>query len=515
MANKQTKKIKKTELSIAALILIGILAVVNFASYQAFYRFDITQNKDYSISPISKRTVRNLDDIVWIKVYFSRNLPNEFLSLRQDVRDILDEYKNYANGKIKVEFIDPASDDKLEREVRLKGIPQLQFQVYRHDQMQLVNGYLGIEVSYGDKSDVIPVVEKDARNLEYQITTAIKKVTNEHIGTIGLLTSNGAASADNGLSQAYKKLRELYTVETVDLSQDKPSISATIDTLLIVGPTEKFSDSQLKAIDEFVMRGGALVVLADGVKINKGLLAEKNDIGLNKLLKAYGLTLNNDLVADVRHGYASFTQGYISFTAPYPFWPKIEDGGFSADSKIVSGLESAVLPWVSSLDISSDIDQEKTKISRLLLTTNNAWHTTDNFNLNPSLRLKPEGEQKQFVLGVELAGEVKSAFEKGKTAQAKIIVVGDSDFARDNLYQTGQDNMVLFQNLVDGVTFDPDLIAIRSKGVSSRPLKRDLTDSQRALIRYLNVFGVTIIVILGGLARYYLRRRRRFIEDLA
>ncbi len=160
------KFLEKTNFGILVIIVIGILIVLNFFSYQIFYRWDLTQNKDYSISKVSKKTVSDLKDVVNIKVYFSKDLPSQFINLRQEVADILDEYVNYSNGNIRIEFIDPKKDSQTEQELAMLGIPQLQFNVLEKDKYQVVNGYLGIAVKYGDKTQTIPVVE-DTRDLEY------------------------------------------------------------------------------------------------------------------------------------------------------------------------------------------------------------------------------------------------------------------------------------------------------------------------------------------------------------
>jgi len=175
-------------------LLIGIIAVVNFFSYQIFHRFDLTQGKVYSISSASKKTVGNLEDIVSIKAYFSGNLPSQFISVRQEVSDLLKEYQAYSGGKVRVEFIDPGDNEEIKKELYMKGIPQLTFQVLAKDQAQTVNGYMGLTVSYGDKTEVIPAIGQDTRDLEYRITTNIKKVTAKEIATIGYVTSNKTAN---------------------------------------------------------------------------------------------------------------------------------------------------------------------------------------------------------------------------------------------------------------------------------------------------------------------------------
>ena len=166
MQDNLKKKINKADTSITALFLIGIIIAVNFLSYQLFFRWDLTQNKVYSISKVSKNTVGKLDDIVNVKAYFSENLPGQLFSLRQEVEDILDEYQNYSNGKIKIEYIDPNDDEETQRELYMIGIPQLTFETYEKDKRELVNGYMGIAISYGDNTEVIPAVKQNTSDLE-------------------------------------------------------------------------------------------------------------------------------------------------------------------------------------------------------------------------------------------------------------------------------------------------------------------------------------------------------------
>src|SRR3989339_39872 len=131
-------------------------------------------------------------------------------------------------------------------------------------------------------------------------------------------------------------------------------------------------------------------------------------------------------------------------------WPKVIGDGFNQENSAVSNLESITFPWASSIGF---VDEEtKNSSSFLARTTDKAWQASD--------------------------------------------------------------NLVFFQNLVDMLSLDGDLISIRSKTVSSRPIKEDLTDSSRAMIRYINVFGLTMVVVVFGMIRYYIRRKSRFVDDL-
>lgn len=511
-----TNKFKQnTSQSITLILLIGILIVVNIFSYQIFYRLDLTKNKIFTISPVSKETVADLPDIVNIKAYFSKTLPSQFITARQEVADLLDEYQNYSNGKIKVEFIDPGDDETIKQELYLIGIPQLTFQVYEKDKASIGNGYMGIAISYGGKTEVIPAIKKEMTDLEYQLTTAIKKVTTENMATIGYLTSQGTASLDN-LSDAKKGIEELYSFREVDLKASK-EIPAEISTLVIAGPKEKFTDDQLKELNNFLVRGGALICLIDGVKIEQGLAAVKNDTGLDKLLAKYGIKINQDIVGDVRNGVASFSQGFFSFQTNYPYWPKITNEGFDQNNSAVSSLQNVLMPWASSIEIDEG-KLSKEAVTRLALTTNEAWRLTDTFNIAPNT-ISESGEKKQFTLAVSVNGKLKSAYpakdkKEGEEFDGRIIVVGDSDFAYSNFVQGVPDNLLLFQNLVDSVSLSSDLITIRSKSMSVSQIQPDISESKKAAIRYLNIFGMTVIIVSFGLIRYYLRRRSRFVDEI-
>jgi len=512
MNEKNNKKLKKTDLSITVLLVLGIILVVNFFSYQIFARFDLTQNKNFSISKVSKTTVSELEDVVNIKVYFSDNLPSQVLGLKQEVKDILGEYEAFSNGKIKIEYINPSTDEKTQQELYMIGIPQVTFQVYEKDKAQTVNAYFGLAVSYGDKIEAIPTIQKQASGLEYQLTTAIKKVISERIATVGIVTSHKTVDLENTMSSAFKALQELYTVQQIEVKDDA-DIPNNVNTLVIVGAKDKFTDKQIAKIEKFVNGGGSLLVFQDGVLVEQGLKTSKADISLNKLFEKYGLKINQDLVADNRSGMASFTQGFLSFSVPYPFWPKVTKDGFNQNETAVSSLTSVLLPWTSSIDIVKA--QEDKSYTKLAFTTPKAWNIANNFDITPNNLTAPT-TQKEFTMAMSVSG--KADFDNSDDTKdqfnGKLVLVSDSDFVQENFLRQSPDNLTFFQNLVDSVSLDNALIEIRSKVVSSRPIKEGLSDSTIAMIRYFNVFGVTVIVVAFGVLRYFSRRKNKFVDEL-
>lgn len=513
-----TNKIKKSDLSVSILLVIGIIGVLNFFAYKIFAHIDLTENKAYSISKVSKNTVGRLDDVVNVKAYFSNNLPSQLIATRQEVQDILSEYAAYSGGKIRIEYIDPGTDQNAQMEMAQLGIPQINFEVFEKDKRQLINGYFGLTISFNDKIEAIPVVKSDTSDLEYQLTTAIKKVISDKIATIGYLKSHKTATVDEELSTAYKGITELYTVKDVELTDKEPNIPEDVDTLVIVAPKEKFTDKETASIKKFVTNGGALLLLADGVNIEKGMQPVKNDINLAKLSESFGLRFNQDLVADQRSGLASFSQGFFSFTTPYVLWPKFDTGGFNKNEVSVSRLADVVMHWASSIDIiGKDADKS---YSNLVFTSAKGW-TLKDLNVAPNAIEAPGSGTKEVALAVMVAPKAESGAEQKKDGfKGKAIFVGDADFPQDRFLsidgqlQQGTDNLRLFQNLVDTLSLDSDLIAIRSKVISSRPIQSDIPDGVRLGIRYANIFGVTLLVVGFGMIRYFLRRRSRFADKI-
>ena len=512
------KKIKKGDLSVSVLLVIGIIVVLNFFSYKIFAHFDLTENKAYSISKVSKNTVGKLDDVVNVNAYFSKNLPSQLISTRQEVTDILNEYAAYSGGKIRIEYIDPGTDQDAQMKMAQLGIPQINFEVFEKDKRQLINGYFGLTITFGEKTEAIPVVKSDTSDLEYQLTTAIKKVISEKIATIGYLKDHKTATTDEEFAAGYKSITELYTVEDVEITDKNPNIPDTVNTLVVVAPKEKFTDKQIEAIKKFVNNGGALLVLADGVKMEKGMQPVKNDIALDKLSGAFGLKFNQDLVADQRSGLASFSQGFFSFTTPYVLWPKFDKSGFNANETSVSRLADVVLHWASSIDIvGKDADKNYTKLA---FTSAKGWALKD-LNVAPNTITAPADGTKETAVAVMVGPKAQLGVDdKAQSMKGKAIFVGDADFAQDRFLsidgelRQGTDNMRFFQNLVDTLSLDGDLIAIRSKIVSSRPIQNDIPDAVRLGMRYANIFGVTLLVVGYGMIRYFMRRKSRFTDKI-
>ena len=511
------------------LIILGILAVLNFFFLRHFGRIDLTQDKRYTLTSSTKGVLRNLDDIVTIKLYFSKKLPSYLVNLKRDITDILDEYKAYSGGNLSVKFIDPTENPTLQQELRFMGIPQVQLNIIEKDQAQLTNVYLGMAIFYTDKKEVIPFIS-DTRNLEYDLTAAVVKVTRTEEKTIGIVTGK-----EHDLSEDYQTAKQLlgkqYKVEGVDLKEGEETLGKS-DTLIIAGPRD-LKDTQKYEIDQFLMRGGKIVFLIDTVDIKEGLQASSFDPGIDDLIGYYGIKVEQNLVLDRSNAPAAFRSGFMTFQLSYPFWVKVMSKGFSSDNPAVSNLESLVLPWTSTLKA---LEEKPAGITttELAKSTPFSWTRKGFYTLDPQQKFYSPGiKTESYPLVLAASGKFKSFYadkpiptdEEKKKNEVKrntikespdthIIVIGNSRFIANNFLTQFKDNQVFFLNVIDWLTLGEQLIGIRSRGATDRPLQ-ETTEHIKTLIKSIATFGVPLLLILFGLLRFYLRRRMKKLESLA
>lgn len=132
------------------LLVLAIIVVVNIIAMRFFKRFDLTHDRMYTLSDVSKNLVRDLDDKFIVKAYFTSDLPAPYNNNKRYLQDQLDEYRAYGGGNFQYEFIDPSKKDDLKQEAQKYGIPPVQVQVLKDDKLQIQEAYMGLVMMYGD-----------------------------------------------------------------------------------------------------------------------------------------------------------------------------------------------------------------------------------------------------------------------------------------------------------------------------------------------------------------------------
>ncbi|MGB8657173.1 MAG: GldG family protein [Candidatus Zixiibacteriota bacterium] len=511
--------------SLATLLLVvAVLVVLNLISLNLFTRLDFTEGKVFTLSKASKDVVRNLNDRLLVKMYFTKDLPPPYGGYARYLKDQLEEYQAYAGGKMKLEMIDPDEEGK-EMEAQRYGIPPMQVNAMENDKIEIKKVYMGVVFLFEDRKEVMPVVQ-NISGLEYDLTSIIKRLKTVILPSIGFATSEDETDLGTQLTYLNQELSRQYRVKRINLEEE--SIPPDLNVLIVLGPKKKFSDKAQYAIDQFLMRGGRVAFLLDQINadLQKGM-AQKQDLGLDGLLNHYGIRVNDDLVVDLQCNRIAINQqqGGMVFqnVVNYPFFPAATD--FDKNNLMVKGLGAVSFYFVSSLSPTVAASAKNLRFDPIIRSSKNSGSQVAPFDLNPFRKLTREDfGQSGLILATTVQGNFKSYFsDKGKPSgeavvgasestltsspQTRLVVVGDADFVMDQNIR-GTDNGAFFLNMVDWLAQDEALIAIRSKQVNPRPLK-EVSSGTKRLAKYGNTLGLPLVVILFGVARWQMRRRLR------
>lgn len=505
---------------ISLLIILGIIIFVNIIAVRFFTRIDLTEDKIYTLSDASKNLVKSLDDKFLIKAYFTSDLPAPYNNNRRYLQDQLDEYRAYAGGNFQYEFIDPSKKEDLEQEAQKYGIPPVQVQVLKEDKLQVEKAYMGLVFLFGDKQERLPVIQSTS-NLEYEISSSIKKMTTKELKKIGFLSGQGEPNLQQ-MGRLQEMLSKQYEVTTVDLSGGK-QIPNDIAVLAIVAPEQPFKSWEKYLIDQYLMRGGKIAFFINMVNANlQNQMARASNLELNDLLETYGVRVNTDLVRDVNCAYVTIQQqaGFMILQNQVPFYYLPRASEFNKNSPVVKDLNSIVFYFASSVDTS--IARSKGLTANVLLKTSGRSGRQENvFMLNPTMQMTQDMFKES---GIPLAATVEGAFVSAfgskpigadSTVQAtidttnklvsgklsKIVVVGDGDFLQDQLSGGNRDNFLFASNLIDWLADDIGLAAIRSRDSGSKPLD-DVSEGTKTWIKGINLAVPPLLVIIVGVVRW-------------
>jgi gliding-associated putative ABC transporter substrate-binding component GldG len=510
----------RTQTILRFLLIIGIIVVVNIIGSRIFRRVDLTKEKIYTLSEASKNLVRSLDDKFLVKAYFTSDLPAPYNNNRREVQDQLDEYRAYAGGNFQYEFIDPSKKEELEQEAQKYGIPPVQVQVLKEDKLQIEKAYMGIVLLFGDKQERIPVVQSTA-NMEYEISSAVKKMTSKELKKIGFLTGQGEPNLQQ-MSRVQEILAKQYQVTTVDLAGGKP-VPPDIAVLVVVAPSQPFKNWEKFLVDQYVMRGGRVAFMINKVSANlQSQMGQAVNVNLDDVLEAYGTRVNTDLVRDVSCAYVTVSQqaGFMVIQNQLPFYYLPRASDFNKTSPVVKDLGSVVFYFASSIDTSPARTRGLT--SNVLVRSSTKSGRQENvFVFNPTIQMTQEMFKESGIpLAVTVEGAFPSAFantpvniEQEMKASvdtanrrttgmvSKVVVIGDGDFLQDQFSGGNKENFLLATNLVDWLADDIGLAAIRARETGSKPLD-EVSELTRSWLKGINLGLPPLLVILVGLIRW-------------
>lgn len=504
---------KRDWTSRTAIVLVGlILVVLNLIGLGLFGRLDLTDDDVYSLSGASIELVEGLEDPVTITAFFTDDLPAPYSTNRRFLKDKLDDYRAYGGRNVQYRFVDPNASDDARQDAERLGIPPVQIQVIESDNVQLKNAYMGVALQYGGKREVIPVVQ-DLSTLEYDLSSALRRLTRDALPVVGFLSGHGEPSPFQDLRTLHQALQRDYQVRTVTVRD--AALSERPDVLLVVAPTDSLPEAHLRALDDYLMGGGRLGVLLNRVSANLQFgQASELTTGLEGLLEHYGARVSPDLVMDEQSSVVSMRrqEGFFNFIQQiqYPFFPIATS--FNPEHVAVNGLRDVMFYYASSLDTSAAVPEGVVR-TPLVYSSPRSAVQEGFFMIQPAMIGEPSYREGPYLLAAALTGTFPGAYGAGRTSTpTRLVVVGDGDFANESVVGQIQGNLLFGLNLVDWLAQDDALLAIRTKTIEPRQLAF-VAEAARPWIKYANMIGPVLLVAAFGLLRWRRRKQRRIVLE--
>lgn len=491
--------IKQKQLITSIILTVAIIIVANLLSENYFFRLDLTQNNRYTLSEATNNILGNLDEPVTVKAYFSEDLPPQVARGKRDFKELLIEYAARSGDMVVYEFINP-TDDQTRRGAMRKGIRPIMINVEGKDEMKQKRAYMGAVIKKGGQEETIPFI-KPGMAMEYELSKAIKKISVQDKPAIAIMQGHGEPSLRK-MQQVRKELEVLYQPEAYSMT-DTTRIPQRFEAIAIVSPRDSFPQSHLQQMDNYLQNGGRMLIAADRVNGNlQRAFASKVQTNFYDWLAGKGVVVKDQFLYDRNAASVSVQSqqsGGFSFMnqVTFPYIPIIKN--FS-DHPVTKGIEQMLYKFGSPLEYKGDTSIQHKPIA---FSSKNAGTQAPPFRFNVSKKwTQNDFNQARIPIAMALEGQI------GGNSYSKMVVFGDGDFPVSERRQNNPGQVSLFVNSIDWLADDTGLTALRTKQVTSRPIK-EVEPGKQDLLKYLNFLLPIVLVLLYGFVHYQMNRNTR------
>jgi ABC-2 type transport system permease protein len=551
------------------LITIVALAAVNWLASWYHTRIDFTNEKRFTLSAPTKKILQKLDDVVQVDVFLKGDFPSGFKKLANSTGEILQEFKEVAGNKLQYNFISPDEEmpgTAIKWGDTLSAIGlypfNLKSQLKEGEKQQLV--YPVALMRY--KENVMPVrlyngipgigqkeINSAEALLEYELANGIYKLTNQNKPMLAYSIGNGEPPVGSYINYDLVEnvLRPDYNLFTFNL-HTQAVIPDTFKVLMIVKPTIAFSEQEKLKIDQFVMRGGKILLFIDELNAEMDSLRIKNEViaydrglQLNDLLFKYGARVNSDLVMDLQSDKLPFdVNGKGQFD--YLIWNYFPVFASTSNHSINKNIGFVSGKFVNSIDT---VGAEGIKKTFLLSSSPNSRTIATPALISGKENVNAPRDEKfnkaNIPVAVLLEGKFQSLFAN-RLSQAfsdslskygaiflpqciyenKIIVVADGDiplnsvqknepipmgmnpFTYGTQYQYQFANKDFVQNCLDYLINSSGLSEAKAKDYTLRLLDKKKVEAEKTTWQLINILVPVILVLLFALVFQFIRRRK-------
>lgn len=549
------KFLKKYSLLIGCLIVL----LLNCLSANLFFRIDLTSDKRHSVSQPTKQLMAGLNEEVEVTIYLDGEMNSGFLRLKRSVAELLDELSIYAPEGINYSFTNPTSlpQEEQKRLMQLfaeNGIsPTTIYERNRDGKSVQRLLFPWLRISYGDKQQWVSLLKNIKGNsgeenlnisiesLEFQLTDALRLLTQKEIQKIAFIEGHGELS-DYNTWDISLALSRYFQIDRGVLGTDA-SVLDDYKAIIIAAPTQPFSENDKYIIDQYIMRGGRVLWLIDGVRLDENSLSTTGmsptipmDVNLTDMLFRYGVRVNPMIVQDqqcllVPVNVASEGEPAHFEPMPWYFAPLLLT---SPNHPVSRNLPQVTGTFVSCLDMVGENENLRRDV---LLATSNATHiisapaainveeielTPDYFNLAyVPVAVAMDGVFPSLFAHRLMPQNITNAPAKLKeSVPTKQIVMASGSFISNDIQdgqplpvgydrytQTQFGNRDFFINALLYLTDDQGWINLRNKQLKIRLINKNIATNARLPLQLVNVgMPLLLLAIFGGVFLWMRRR---------
>ena len=542
-----------------------LLLVINYIAQQWHSRIDLTQDKRYTLSETTRKTLSQIQQPLVIDVLLKGNIPTEFKKLQTEAIQLLEEY-TAANDHLIVNFVNPLEDepnaDAAIQNLINNGLQPLQIAQTEAGKSSVEYIFPWAVISDGKRVEKVRLfidklgttdqerVQNSVQRLEYNLSDALHKFTVKKQKKIAILRSNGTLE-DVYLYDFLKTAREYYFIAPFTLDSVATNAEKTLkdlekfDLLLVAKPTSPFSDEQKQVIDQYIMNGGRVLWLIDQVNVSLEdmyktggvTMAMPLDLNLTDMFFQYGFRLNYTLINDLYFSEIVVATGDGSqsryMNIPWVYNPMV----LSSNNHLINSNLDAVR-----LQFANSIDTLKNGVKKTVLLSSSPFSKADGTPREINLRIDPKAMNKELYkkgnipLAVLLEGEFKSMYKDRVrplelkenatlSRPTKMIVVSDGDIIKNDFDSQHKmplelgfdrwtskyyDNKAFLQNAMNYLLDDTEFLTLRNKKVQLAFLdKEKVAESARAWQIKVFLYPLLVLVIVMLLSGYFYRRKNK------
>ena len=552
-------------------IIIAILVLINWLASIYHTRIDLTNEKRFTLSTPTKNILKKLDEKIQVDIFLKGEFPSSFKKLANSTGEILQEFKEIAGNKMQFNFISPDEEmagssitygDSLSSmglypinlKLQLKAGEQQQL-VYPFALLHYRDAVLPVNLYTGNKSLITPAELNNAEGLmEFKFANAVNKLMQLSKPMIAYSAGNGELGPNDIRTYDLfnNTLKKDYNVFTFNLN-NQSAIPDTFKTLLIVKPTLAFSDEEKLKIDQFVMRGGKLLLFIDKLEaeldslksMSNEVVAYDRNLQLVDLLFRYGARINSDLVMDLQCDFLPFvTNGKDQMD--YLHWNYFPLFETKSNHVINKNLGLIAGQFVNSIDTVEAEGIQKTIL--LSSSPNSRTIATPALISGTENRNVPEDEKfkkANIPVAVLLEGKFRSLFDNRlsqamrdslakynipfvgqSNREGKVIVVSDGDMVLNGIskgepmpmgmnrytagtqYQYEFANRDFLQNCLDYLINPSGLTEAKGKSYSLRLLDKKKIEEQKNIWQMINIVVPILLVCFFAFGYQWWRKRK-------